>query len=80
MPERVAQYSAARSDASHVSEPNLLIRDITGSDQATVQAAVAALGHRWATSGTPGNRRVPGEPGVTSRLHADLRRGGEDSL
>ncbi|MFI8281302.1 DUF6207 family protein [Streptomyces sp. NPDC085929] len=60
-------------DPIHVSEPGLLVLDITGQDEATVHAAVEELGRRWATSVTPSVRRVPGEPGVAARLHADLR-------
>ncbi|WP_327286622.1 DUF6207 family protein [Streptomyces sp. NBC_01205] len=67
-------------DPIHLSEPGLLALDITGTDEATVHAAAAELGRRWATSGTPDIHRVPGEPGVTARLYADLRRSGEDLL
>ncbi|MDV9186822.1 DUF6207 family protein [Streptomyces sp. SR27] len=58
----------------HLSEPGLVILDITGQDEATVQATAAEVATWWATSGTPKIRRVPGEPGVTARLYADLRR------
>ncbi|MCX5340356.1 DUF6207 family protein [Streptomyces atratus] len=37
-----------------------------------------ALGRRWATSGGGRLRRVPGEPGVTARLYADIRRPGSE--
>ncbi len=60
-------------DAQHVSEPGLMVLDITAGDEATVLAAMAELDRQWATSGTA-PRRVPGEPGVTARLYADLRR------
>ncbi|WP_331736156.1 DUF6207 family protein [Streptomyces sp. NBC_00057] len=36
------------------------------------------LGRRWATSGGGRVRRVPGEPGVTARLYADIRRVGSE--
>ncbi|MFI9586339.1 DUF6207 family protein [Streptomyces sp. NPDC052236] len=62
-----------RVDEQHVSEPGLLVLDITAADEATVLAAMAELDRRWATSGTA-LRRVPGEPGVTALLYADLRR------
>ncbi|MEV7444573.1 DUF6207 family protein [Streptomyces sp. NPDC091204] len=65
-------------DPTHVSEHGLLVLDITGRDEATVYAAADDLGRRWATSGTPSIRRVPGEPGVTAPLYADLRRSGDD--
>ncbi|MFD3729545.1 DUF6207 family protein [Streptomyces sp. NPDC058671] len=61
-------------DPIHLKEPGLIVLDITAADEATLQAAAGALGRHWATSGTPRVRRVPGEPGVTARLYADLRR------
>ncbi|MCX4792251.1 DUF6207 family protein [Streptomyces sp. NBC_01221] len=60
----------------HVSETGLLVVDLTAADEETVQAAIDALGRRWATSGGGRIRRVPGEPGVTARLYADIRRPG----
>ncbi|WP_030556524.1 DUF6207 family protein [Streptomyces exfoliatus] len=60
-------------DPIHVSEPGLIVLAITATDEATLQEAVEELGRRWATSGAPRVRRVPGEPGVTARLYADLR-------
>ncbi|WP_406132508.1 DUF6207 family protein [Streptomyces zaomyceticus] len=60
-------------DPIHVGEPGLLVLDITGADEATVRAAAAELERRWATSGTPRIRRVPGEYGVTARLYVDVR-------
>ncbi|MFD9033320.1 DUF6207 family protein [Streptomyces sp. NPDC059567] len=65
-------------DPLHVSEPGLLVLDLTAADEETVQAAVDALGRRWATSGTGRVRRVPGESGVTARLYADIRRPGAE--
>ncbi|OKJ64354.1 DUF6207 family protein [Streptomyces sp. CB02261] len=59
---------------THVSEPGLIVLDLTASDEATLQAAVEKLGRYRATSGTSRERRVPGEPGVTARLYADMRR------
>ncbi|MFC9261264.1 DUF6207 family protein [Streptomyces hydrogenans] len=63
-------------DPLHLSEPALVVLDITGADEATVQAAVAEVARLWATSGSPKARRIPGEPGVTARMYADLRRPG----
>ncbi|MFD3663153.1 DUF6207 family protein [Streptomyces sp. NPDC058659] len=60
-------------DPIHVSEPGLIVLDITATDEATLQSAVEELSRRWATSGTPRVRRVPGGPGVIARLYADLR-------
>ncbi|MGW3520563.1 DUF6207 family protein [Streptomyces hydrogenans] len=61
-------------DLVHLAEPGLLVLDITAPDEATLHAAAEHLGRHWATSGTPTARRTPGEPGVTGRLYADLRR------
>ncbi|MFE9558781.1 DUF6207 family protein [Streptomyces sp. NPDC006703] len=56
-------------------EPGLVVRDITA-DEATALAVQAELERRWATSGTAPVRRVPGRPGVTVRVYADVRRPG----
>ncbi|MER5462012.1 DUF6207 family protein [Streptomyces sp. NPDC002668] len=61
-------------DEQHVSEPGLLVLDITAADETTALAAMAELDRHWATSGAGAVRRVPGEPGVKARLYADLRR------
>ncbi|MFE7511439.1 DUF6207 family protein [Streptomyces sp. NPDC057540] len=61
-------------DPIPLSEPGLVVMDITGPDEATVQAAAAEVAARWATSATLKVRRIPGEPGVTARLFADIRR------
>ncbi|MFF9143921.1 DUF6207 family protein [Streptomyces sp. NPDC014861] len=58
----------------HLTEPGLVVVDITAADEETLQAAAEQLVRRWTTSGTPKPRRIPGEPGVTVRLYADLRR------
>ncbi|MEU2856803.1 DUF6207 family protein, partial [Streptomyces syringium] len=63
-----------RIDGMHVSEPGLVVVDVTGHDEATVHAVMAALEQRWATSGIGPVRREPGEPGVKARIYADLRR------
>ncbi|MEV6358166.1 DUF6207 family protein [Streptomyces hydrogenans] len=47
---------------------------MTAADENTLQAAAEHLNRHWTTSGTPKARRIPGEPGVTARLYADLRR------
>ncbi|MFE6384534.1 DUF6207 family protein [Streptomyces roseolus] len=61
-------------DPIHLSGPGLVVVDITAADEDTLQAAAEQLSQRWATSGTPKVRRIPGKPGVTARLYADLRR------
>jgi hypothetical protein len=43
-----------RIDEQHVSEPGLLVLDITVGDESTVLAAVAKPDRRWATSGSAG--------------------------
>ncbi|MFF0561932.1 DUF6207 family protein [Streptomyces sp. NPDC004266] len=57
----------------HLSEPGLVVLDITAADEAPLHAAAEQLDQRWATSGTPEVRRIPGEPGVRARLYANLR-------
>lgn len=38
-------------DEQDIAEPGLVVRDITGGDEDTVRAVMAALEERWATSG-----------------------------
>ncbi|GGR45655.1 DUF6207 family protein [Streptomyces netropsis] len=65
-----------RIDDVHVSEPGLVVLDITAHDEATAHAMMASLERQWATSGMGPVRREPGEPGVKARIYADLRRPG----
>ncbi|KPI33417.1 hypothetical protein OV450_6614 [Actinobacteria bacterium OV450] len=51
-------------DEQHIAEPGLVVLDITGGDEDTVRAVMAALEEHWATSGVGPVRRDPGEPGV----------------
>ncbi|MFG3427610.1 DUF6207 family protein [Streptomyces californicus] len=60
----------------HISEPGLVVLDITATDEDTLQLVVARLEERWATSGPAPVRRVPGRAGVTGRVYADIRRSG----
>ncbi|MFJ5726329.1 DUF6207 family protein [Streptomyces sp. NPDC093149] len=50
-------------DPLHVSEPGLLVVDLTAADEETVQAAIDVLGRRWAASGggrtSGGTRATP---------------------
>ncbi|MFI8341947.1 DUF6207 family protein [Streptomyces sp. NPDC085639] len=50
-------------DAQYIAEPGLVVLDITGGDEDTVQAVVAALEERWAASGVVQVHRDTGEPG-----------------
>ncbi|GAA2771530.1 hypothetical protein Sros01_82460 [Streptomyces roseochromogenus] len=65
-------------DEQHIAEPGLAVLDITGGDEDTVRAVMAALEERWATSGVGPVRRDPGEPGVRARIYADVLRPGGD--
>ncbi|MFD9419495.1 DUF6207 family protein [Streptomyces goshikiensis] len=65
-------------DEQHIAEPGLVVLDITGGDEDTVPAVMAALEERWATSGIAPVRRNPGEPGVRARIYADVLRPGRD--
>ncbi|MGW7136653.1 DUF6207 family protein [Streptomyces xanthophaeus] len=67
-------------DEQHIAEPGLVVLDITGGDEDTVRAVMAALEERWATSGVGPVRRDPGEPGVRARIYADVLRPGRHSL
>ncbi|MFB8106788.1 DUF6207 family protein [Streptomyces sp. NPDC056007] len=46
----------------HISEPGLVVLDITAADEDTLRLAVAQLEERWATSGPAPVRRVLGPP------------------
>ncbi|WP_438297636.1 DUF6207 family protein [Streptomyces sp. HUAS TT7] len=63
-------------DNSHVSEPGLVVLDITAADEATAFAVQSELERWWATSGADTVRREPGALGVKARVYADLRRPG----
>ncbi|MGA6160857.1 DUF6207 family protein [Stenotrophomonas sp. NPDC087984] len=65
-----------RIDDVHVSEPGLVVLDITARDEETAEAVMSRLGELWATSGVGLMRRVAGVPGVRARLYADIRRPG----
>ncbi|NUK12607.1 hypothetical protein HRW23_34995 [Streptomyces lunaelactis] len=65
-----------RIDDQQVSEPGLVVLDITAHDEATALAVMADLERWWATSGIGTVRREPGTPGVKARVHADVPRPG----
>ncbi|MEV7560167.1 DUF6207 family protein [Streptomyces sp. NPDC089795] len=44
-------------DEQHIAEPGLVVMDITGGDEDTVRAVMAALEEHWATSGVGPVRR-----------------------
>ncbi|MEU5289489.1 DUF6207 family protein [Streptomyces sp. CA-278952] len=70
-------------DARHVSEPGLVVLDITAADEETALLLMDELQQLWATSGITAIRRDHAQPGVHARVHADTRRtnlGGEASL
>lgn len=70
-------------DVRHVSEPGLVVLDITTADEETAFALMDGLQQLWATSGIATIRRDPAQPGVRARVYADIRRtnpGGEVSL
>ncbi|MFE1764037.1 DUF6207 family protein [Streptomyces angustmyceticus] len=60
--------------AEHLSEPGLVVIDITAADEATATRAATALGERWLSSGPSSPWHTPGQAGVTVRAYADLRR------
>ncbi|MFF2012993.1 DUF6207 family protein [Streptomyces sp. NPDC058195] len=59
-------------DEQHIAETVLVVLDITGGDEETVRAVMAALEERWATSGISLAHRAPGAPGVRARVYADI--------
>ncbi|MFI2318480.1 hypothetical protein AMK17_32370 [Streptomyces sp. CB00072] len=61
-------------DARHVSEPGLVVLDITAADEETALALMDELQQLWATSGITTIRRDPAQPGVRARVYADIRR------
>ncbi|MGY3676488.1 hypothetical protein ACVWXU_000111 [Streptomyces sp. TE33382] len=60
----------------HLSEPGLVVLDITAPDETTLNTVMAGLQERWATSGITTGQRTPGQPGIRARVHADTRRPG----
>ncbi|MGY3676544.1 DUF6207 family protein [Streptomyces sp. TE33382] len=60
----------------HLSEPGLVVLDITAPDETTLNTVMTALQERWATSGITTGHRTPGQPGIQARVHADTRRPG----
>ncbi|WP_229344014.1 DUF6207 family protein [Streptomyces flavotricini] len=61
-------------DEQYSAEPGLAVLDITGGDEDTVQAVMAPLEERWATSGAPPSTTSPRPaPALPSRPPGSLR-------
>ncbi|MGQ4517345.1 DUF6207 family protein [Streptomyces sp. DW26H14] len=60
-------------DDVHLTEPGLLVLDITAPDEETACAAIRELEQLWHTSGAAPVQRLPGKAGVVARVYADLR-------
>ncbi|WP_222872072.1 DUF6207 family protein [Streptomyces sp. WAC01526] len=58
----------------HLREPGLVVIDVTAADEETAHQAAVELGGLWLSSGPSAPWRTPGQPGVTVRAYADLRR------
>ncbi|WP_335938023.1 DUF6207 family protein [Streptomyces sp. PTD5-9] len=61
-------------DQQHISEPGLVVLDITAADEDTVRAVMDGLQRQWATSGITPVRRLPGQAEVRARVYADVHR------
>lgn len=61
-------------DAQHIAEPGLVVLDITAANEDTLRIVMDSLQQQWATSGVTPVWRTPGQPGITARVHADIRR------
>ncbi|AJC53410.1 DUF6207 family protein [Streptomyces noursei] len=57
----------------HVSEPGMVVIDVTAADEATATLAAAELGRLWRSSGPSAPWQTPGQPGVSVRAYLDLR-------
>ncbi|MGW9175595.1 DUF6207 family protein [Streptomyces decoyicus] len=57
----------------HLSEPGLVVIDITAADEATAKEAATTLGGLWLSSGPSAPWHPPGQAGVTVSAYADLR-------
>ncbi|MGW0777248.1 DUF6207 family protein [Streptomyces sp. NPDC002835] len=63
-------------DEQHISEPGLVVLDITAADEDTIRAVMDGLRQRWTTSGITPVWRTPGDAGIKARVYADIRRPG----
>ncbi|MEU6772392.1 DUF6207 family protein [Streptomyces sp. NPDC046759] len=57
----------------HVSQPGLVVVDITAADDQTAFAFHAALAAMWATTALERTIRIPGQSGVRLRCYLDMR-------
>jgi uncharacterized protein DUF6207 len=57
----------------HVSEPGLVVVDISAADDQTAFAFHAALAAIWAITTVERTSRTPGHPGVRLRCYLDMR-------
>ncbi|WP_307680625.1 DUF6207 family protein [Streptomyces sp. V4I2] len=64
---------------THLSEPGLLVIDVAGRDDDTVNTFQSALARTWATA-IDRTTRDPGQPGVRVRMYVDLRQGLAETL
>ncbi|WP_371681031.1 DUF6207 family protein [Streptomyces sp. NBC_01276] len=62
-------------DEQHITEPGLVVLDITGGDEDTRPGRHGRAGR---ASGVGPVRRHPGEPGVPARVYADVLGPGRD--
>jgi hypothetical protein len=65
-----------RIDEQHITEPGLVVLDVTTADEDTIRAVMDDLQQRWATSGITPVWRAPGAAGVRAQVYADIRRRG----
>ncbi|MFE4337351.1 DUF6207 family protein [Streptomyces sp. NPDC056831] len=63
-----------RIDEQQITEPGLVVLDVTAADENTIRAVMDSLQQRWATSGITPVWRAAGEVGARGRVYADIRR------
>ncbi|ROQ23611.1 hypothetical protein EDD98_7561 [Streptomyces sp. PanSC19] len=56
-------------DEVHVSEPGLVVLDVTAHDEATARTVMSGVEKLWASSGVTPVRREPGQAGVRARIY-----------
>ncbi|MFK0296499.1 DUF6207 family protein [Streptomyces sp. NPDC090442] len=66
-------YRTVHIHEEHVSEPGMIVIDVTAADEATATLAAAELGRLWRSSGPSAPWHTPGRPGVSVRAYLDLR-------